>query len=101
MVSERGTLYESTTSGVVESDFSDLHNNLDAALYRIPDITQSQREKMTAWLKRQVGRTGYNWRGVIRIYLHGQWGIPYRGGPMELTPADLMYGGQFELVAYA
>ena len=76
MVSERKTLYESTTSGVVESDFSDLHSSLDVALYRIPDITQSQREKMTAWLKSQVGRKGYNWRGVIRIYLHGQWGIP-------------------------
>ncbi len=102
MVNENLTLYEATTGGVVESDFSRLSDkNLDVGLYRLRGIAESDRDKIVGTMKKLVGIKRYNWYAVVRIFLHQRWGIPYRRKRNQLTPADMMYGNKFELISYA
>jgi hypothetical protein len=98
-----GLLSEATTQGVVESSFDRLYEkSLDSALYRVPEITDEQREKMVAYLRRPRAPGGrYAWGTVVRIALNKNLGIPYKRKPNELAPADLMYANKFELVCYA
>ena len=71
-----GLLSEATTQGVVESSFDRLYKGtLDSALYRIVGITDEQREKMVAYLRRPRMPGGrYAWGTVIRIALHKNLG---------------------------
>jgi hypothetical protein len=102
MVSENLTLYEATTGGVVESPFSRLSaDNLDVGLYRLRGISESGKDKVAQTMKKLVGIKKYNWYAVVRIYLHQEWGIPYRRKPNQLTPAELIYANKFQLISYA
>ncbi|HUY90899.1 MAG TPA: hypothetical protein VMV10_19340 [Pirellulales bacterium] len=96
-------LGEATTSGVVRSDFHRLGApNLDVGLYRCQqELTDEEARTVTAYAEAHIGAQGYPWRRVIRIYLQKRFGIPYRRGPSEFTPADLMYLNTLRLVCYA
>ena len=74
-----------------------LVNPMWVALYRIHGgIPAAARTRMVELLESQLGRTGYPWFKVIRIMLDKNFWIPYRRGPNNFTPTDLMYGNQFE-----
>lgn len=102
MVSDSGTLIESTTSGVVESPFSRLtDDHLEVGLYRHNAMSNDSQAKVVEAARKSIGIKGYNWYVVVRIYLQQSWHIPFRRREHEVTSADIMYGNQLRLIAYA
>ncbi len=103
LVNANRHLTEATTDGVVESSFDRLcEPSLDVALYRIPDITEQDRHRILDFIEDTVQRpTSFNWYGVLRIFLHKRFGIPYKRRPSQVTPNELIYGNSLQLVCYA
>ncbi len=104
MVGHEGKLYEMATSGAVESDFSRLYSpSLDVGLYRVREEFSQYDPKAAIdyWKKCVALGTGYGWYGAIRKALQKKFGIPFRRGPDDVTPADLVYGNQYTLICFA
>ncbi|KKK49464.1 hypothetical protein LCGC14_3134790, partial [marine sediment metagenome] len=104
MVGYEGTLHEVLTSGPLSSDWSHLQvPSLDVGLYRLRQpLSEDQQATMVEGMEGVLSRMkGYGWYKVIRIGLEKKFHIPYRRGTNDATPADLMYGNQFQLVCYA
>jgi hypothetical protein len=104
MVGQGGTLYEMTTSGAVAGDFSRLYcSSLDVGLYRIREaISDYDPEVAIDFVKRCVAaRAPYGWYQLVRKALRRKLGIPFKGGPDDVTPAGLLYSNNFMLICFA
>lgn len=97
-------IFEITTSGASLTDFSSLYgDHLDVGLYRHKEDPFSRLDKqvqlqllIAATLKKQIK---FNWKGVFLVFLRKRLGIPIKR--LLVTPADLIYGNQLQLICYA
>jgi hypothetical protein len=102
MVSNDWNLTESTTSGIVKSDFFRLcEPSLDVGLYRFPFDSAEEGERAAEGHERRIGAAGYNWGKITRLYLKRRFGIPFRDRPNETTPNGMIYWNLLRLVCYA
>ena len=104
MVGRDSLLHEMTTSGLMASGFSRLCGpSLDVGLYRIQlATTAEQRERVCQWLdKKATENLPYAWYKLIRIGLQLKLGIPYKRGPSEVTPGEMMRANCLKLICYA
>jgi hypothetical protein len=97
------SLSQITLGGHEVSSFYNLASaSLDVGLYRIPELSDDDRKKMLEFLDTMAPAiTGYNWRGVIRVFLNKRFGIPYRRRSTEVTPNEMIYQNYLRLICYA
>jgi len=96
-------IYEITTSGISLSDFSSLYgDHLDVGLYRpkgdIFDSLDNQVKLQLAIATQMKKGAKFDWRGIFLIFLRKRFKIPVK---RITTPADIIYGNQFQLICYA
>jgi hypothetical protein len=104
MVGHENKLYEMTTSGAAECDFSRLcRPSLDVGLYRVRDgISEYDPDSAIDFMKKCVAvGAPYGWNQLLRKALKKKFGIPFKKGPDDVTPADYMYSNKFTLICFA
>jgi hypothetical protein len=77
---ENGLVVDATTGGVIKHHFYDYCDGSTYILIiRLPTVTDAQRLKAAQFIQNQVGK-GYNWSGVMRLFLYIVSGnkYPYR-----------------------
>src|ERR1039458_498005 len=74
--SENGYIIDATTDGVIEHPFSDYLDGKSYILIKTFEIktTDEQQKGVLAWAREQVG-CGFNWVGVIRLFLYTIFGF--------------------------
>ena len=104
MVGYGGRLYEATTSGPAESDFSRLYEpRLDVGLYRAREGMSEDAVARGIRFMKDCVRAGapYGWYRLVRKALKKRFGVPFKRGPDDVTPADFMYSNQLTLICFA
>lgn len=102
MVNTRIELTESTLDGIVNTEFFRLCNpSLDVALFRPRSATDAEGIRVARAAESKAGERGYNWKGVIRLFLIKKLRIPLKRKHDEISPNELIYSNQCDLICYA